>query len=78
MGSIPIFKKGQKTCSGGNNSPNTTMKLFSSILEDKLEAQIKNAEEQQGFIKGRSMTDAVFIIKQIKEEATEFNVPTYI
>ena len=38
-----------------------------------MEAQTKNAEKQQGFLKGRSITDAVFIIKQIKEKATEFN-----
>ena len=42
------------------------MKLFTSIPKDKLETQIKNAEEQHGFIKGRSITDAVFIIKEIK------------
>lgn len=57
---------------------NAVMKLFTGILKDKLEAQIKNAEEQQGFTKGRSITDAVFIIKQIKEKATEYNTPAYI
>ena len=31
-----------------------------------------------GFTNGRSVTDAVFIIKQIKEKATEFNIPAYI
>ena len=45
------------------------MKLFTSIIKYKLETQIKNAEEQQGFIKGRSITDTVFVIKQIKENA---------
>ena len=54
------------------------MKLFTSILEDKLETQIKNAEEQQGFVKGRSITDTVFITKQIKEKAKKLNTPVYI
>ena len=51
---IPIFKKGRKAYPqsyGGITLLNTTMKLFTSILEGKLETQIKNAEEQRGFIK---------------------------
>ena len=52
------------------------MKLFTNILKGKLETQIKNAEEQQRFIRGRSITDAVFVIKQ--EKTTEFNIPAYI
>ena len=47
------------------------------ILDDKLETQNKDAEEQQGFIKGKSTIDPVFIIIQIKEKATEFNIPVY-
>ncbi|XP_056633386.1 uncharacterized protein LOC130442984 [Diorhabda sublineata] len=78
---IPVFKKGLKTCPEnyrGITLLNTVMKIFTSILKDKLQTQIKNAEEQQGFTKGRSITDAVFIIKQIKEKATEYNMPAYI
>ena len=78
---IPIFKKGQKTCPEnyrGITLLNTTMKLFTGVLKDKLERHITNAEEQQGFTKGRSTTDAVFIIKQIKEKAIEFGRPAYI
>ncbi|CAG9839124.1 unnamed protein product, partial [Diabrotica balteata] len=54
------------------------MKLFTGILKDKLEKQITNAEEQQGCTKGRSITDAVFKINQIKEKAIEFGMPAYI
>ena len=49
-----------------------------SLLRDKPESQIKNAEEQQVHIKRRSIIDAVFVIKQIKEKATEFNITAYI
>ena len=48
------------------------MKLFTSFLKDELEMQIKNMEKQQDFMKGRSITDAVFMIKRISEKATEF------
>ena len=35
-------------------------------------------KEQQGFTKGQSISDAVFIIKQIKENAIEYTIPAYI
>ena len=52
--------------------------LVNLALNPTLETQLKNAEEQQGFTKERSITDAVFITKQIKENATEFNTPAFI
>lgn len=56
----------------------TTMKLFTGVLKDKLEKHIAIREEQQGFRKGRSTTDAIFITKQIKEKAIEYNTPAFI
>jgi sorting nexin-29 len=35
-------------------------------------------EEQRGFRKGRSSTDAIFSLHQILEKRKEFNLPTYI
>lgn len=61
---IPIFKNEQKICS-----------LFTSILKNKLETQMKNAEEQQGFTKERSITDAVF---KTKGKSIEYSIPAYI
>ncbi|XP_019765820.1 uncharacterized protein LOC109541399 [Dendroctonus ponderosae] len=45
------------------------------ILKNKLEEHIEKSEEQQGFRRNRSTTDAIFIVKQIKEKAIEFNTP---
>ncbi|XP_030763856.1 uncharacterized protein LOC115888310 [Sitophilus oryzae] len=47
-------------------------------MKGKLEKQITNRNEQQGFRRNQSNTDAIFIIKQIKEKAIEFNTPAYI
>jgi len=49
------------------------MKLFTGILKERLETQITNREEKQGFRRNRSTTDAIFIIKQLKEKSIEFN-----
>lgn len=78
---IPIFKKGQKTAPEnyrGITLLSTSMKLLTSILKDKLESRIKNREEQFGFRTNRSTTDALFIMKQLKEKSIEFNKPAYI
>lgn len=78
---IPIFKKGQKTNPQnyrGITLLNTSMKLFTSLIKDKLETQITGREEQQGFRRGRSVTDAIFVMKQIKEKSLEYNKPAYI
>ena len=39
---------------------------------------IQPGEEQQGFRKNRSTTDAIFILRQIVEKSIEFNHPTYL
>jgi len=73
---VPIFKKGQKTHPDNYRSIallNTSMKLFSGILKERLETQITNREEQQGFKRNRSTTDAIFIIKQLKEKSIELH-----
>jgi len=49
------------------------MKLFKGILKERLDTQITNREEQQGFGRNRSTTDAIFNIKQLKEKSIEFN-----
>jgi len=51
------------------------MKLFTGISKERLETEITNSEEQQGFRRNRSTTDAIFIMKQLKEKSIEFNTP---
>jgi hypothetical protein len=77
---VPIFKKGQKTNPDNYRGISllcSALKLFTQILTSKLELIIYNTEEQQGFRKNRSTTDAIFIVRQIKEKAVEFNLPAF-
>ncbi|KAH1008183.1 hypothetical protein HUJ05_008764 [Dendroctonus ponderosae] len=60
---IPFFKKEQKT-----NPKN---------YRDNLEQDIEIKDEQLGFRINRSTTDALFIIRQIKEKAIEFDTPAF-
>ena len=65
---IPIFKKGNKADLNnyrGITLLNTILKLFTKIILNKLPYYIKPREEQQGFRKNSSTTDAIFIIRQI-------------
>jgi hypothetical protein len=54
------------------------MKMFTYILSQLLQENIKLTEEQQGFRKNRSTTDAIFILRQLIEKALEFNTPLYV
>jgi len=54
------------------------MNVFTGILKERLKTPITNREEQQGFRQNRSTTDAIFIIKQLKEKSIEFNTPAYV
>jgi len=47
-------------------------------LKERVETQITNREEQQGFRANRSTSDVIFIIKQLKEKSIEFNTPAYV
>lgn len=44
------------------------MKLFTQILTNKISEKIPASEEQQGFTRDRSTTDAIFIVRQITEK----------
>lgn len=65
---IPIYKKGdKKLCSNyrGISLLNVTYKILSKLISKRLEAYTESiiGELQAGFIKGKSTTDQVFIIK---------------
>lgn len=78
---IPIFKKGNKkepTNYRGITLLSSAMKLLTNIIATQLNEIIPMNEEQQGFRKNRSTTDAIFIIRQIAEKAIEYNKTAYI
>jgi endonuclease/exonuclease/phosphatase family metal-dependent hydrolase len=78
---IPIFKKGQKFLPENYRGISllcSTLKLLTSILRDKMESIITNREEQQGFRSNRSTTDAIFILRQVREKSLEYNTPAFL
>lgn len=78
---IPVFKKGSKSDPEnyrGITLMNSTTKLFTKLILNQLLKHISPREEQQGFRKNRSTTDAIFIVRQIVEKAIEFNKPAYL
>ena len=78
---IPIYKKGCKADPEnyrGISLLNTTLKLFTRVILSKLLTYVQPKEEQQGFRKNRSTTDAIFIMRQIVEKSIEFNNPAFL
>lgn len=70
---VPIYKSGDKKECGnyrGITLMNTALKVYESILEQRLRAHEEKSldEAQSGFIKGRSTQDHIFTIKQIIEK----------
>jgi len=77
---INIHKKGTKSeCENyrGINLLSTAYKLFANIIKNRLnEHQEEEIVEQQfGFRKGRSRTDAIVAVQQIIERKKEHNLP---
>lgn len=75
---IPIHKKGDKQqCRNyrGISLISTAYKVFSKILQKKLEPYLKEVinEKQAGFIKNRSTTDQIFILKEAISKYWEYN-----
>ena len=78
---IPVFKAAnliQKIIE--TTLMNSTTKLFTKLILNQLNhlKHISLRENQQGFRKNRSTTDAIFIVRQIVEKAIEFNKPAYL
>jgi len=77
---IPIFKKGERGNPEnyrGINLLSTYLKLTTAIIAKKLTNTLTLEDEQQGFRRGRSCTDAIFVIRQLAEKALEFNRPIF-
>lgn len=78
---ILIFKKGDKKNPAnyrGISLLDTIMKLFTGIIADSICDLVPINEQQQGFRKKRSTTDAIYVIRQIIEKAIEFNNPVFM
>lgn len=78
---VPIFKKGEKTDPAnyrGITLLSTSLKLLTKIIADKISSIMPIREEQQGFRRNRSTTDALFILRQLVEKSLEYNTPAYL
>ena len=58
----------------------TAYKLFANITKNTLNEHLEDemVEEQRGFRKGRSCTDAIFMVQQIMEKRKEHNLPLFL
>jgi hypothetical protein len=77
---IPVLKKGERGNPEnyrGINLLSTYLKLTTAIIAKKLTKIITLEDEQQCFRRGRSCTDAIFVIRQLAEKALEFNRPIF-
>jgi len=78
---ILLFKKRSKRNPDnyrGITLLNTTLKLFIKVILSKLLQYMLPRDEQQGFRKNRSTTDAIFIVRKIAEKSIEFNHTAYM
>ena len=58
----------------------TAYKLFTNIIKNRLNGHVEEemVEEECGFMKGRSCTDAIFTVQQIIEKRKEDNFPLFL
>lgn len=78
---ILMFKKGDKQEMSnyrGINLLDTTLKLTTKVITNKINGLTSLQDEQQGFRRGRSCVDAVFVLRQITEKSIEYNKPAYL
>ncbi|XP_065174094.1 uncharacterized protein [Atheta coriaria] len=78
---IMLFKKGDRQIPSnyrGITLLSTTLKITTRIISNKILERTTFGDEQQGFRTGRSCNDAIFILRQIKEKAIEWNRPAFI
>ena len=57
----------------------TAYKLFANIIKNRLNEYLEDemVEEQCGFRKGHSCTDAIFMVQQIMGKRKEHNLPLF-
>ena len=80
---ISLFKKGSRSDPQnyrGISLLDTTYKVYARIVNNRLKTITDSLllEEQMGFRKGRSCSDAVFAINQIIAKRREYNLETHM
>ncbi|XP_048516470.1 uncharacterized protein LOC125502436 [Dendroctonus ponderosae] len=70
-------QRGMRANYRGINLLSTALKLTPKVITNKINNLKSLADEQQGFISGRSCTD-VFVLRQIVEKSIEYNKPAFI
>jgi sorting nexin-29 len=80
---INIHKRGTKRkCENyrGITLLPTAYRLFANIMKNRLNEHLEDemVEEQCGFRKGHSFTDAIFTVQQIIEKRKEQNLPLFV
>lgn len=76
-----LYKKGdRKMCSNyrGLSVTNSVCRLYSKIIKQRIESQVEDVEEQNGFRAGRSCSDNIFCLKQLIEKRSERNLETHL
>ena len=72
---IPIFKNKGDIMNCGNYRGITlmchSMKLYGRVHENRLRNVVSISDEQFGFVKGKSTTDAIFALRQLQERYRE-------
>ena len=78
---VEIFKKGDKTDPAnyrGITLLSTSLKLLTKIIAKEITSITPTNEEQQGFRKNRSTTNALFIFRQLVEKSIEYSNPVHL
>ena len=79
----PIYKKGEKSeCSNyrGISLLNTAYKILATVINNRLKIYAEDllSQEQNGFRRNRSTTDKIFIMQQILEKCSEYNIEMHV
>ncbi|XP_069974794.1 uncharacterized protein [Penaeus vannamei] len=68
---LPVENKGDIMECGNNRGiklMSHSMKLYERVQESRLRKIVEISEEQFGFMKGKSTTDAIFVLRQLQEK----------
>lgn len=76
-----IYKKGdRKDCNNyrGLSVVNSISRVYGRLIRDKIEKEMRDIEEQNGFRAGRSCIDSLFTLKQVVEKRLDRGLQTHV